>query len=87
MSLFQYFPNNYVWNLSVDIAIESGAKIGEIEDMCRPLLEAAKTGADAGTGRFLTEWVKMADKRVAGWATRRVQGASALPPAASVASG
>jgi hypothetical protein len=64
MSLFQYFPNNYIWNLSVDIAIESGAKIGEIEDMCRPLLEAAATGADAGTGRFLLEWVKMADKLV-----------------------
>jgi dienelactone hydrolase len=62
MSLFQYFPNNYVWNLSVDIAIESGAKIGEIEDMCRPLLEAARNGTDAGTGRFLLEWVKMADK-------------------------
>jgi dienelactone hydrolase len=62
MSLFQYFPNNYVWNLSVDIALESGAQIGEIEDMCRPLLEAAQTGADAGTGRFLLEWVKMADK-------------------------
>ena len=62
MALFQYFPGNYVWNLSVDIAIESGARIGEIEDMCRPLLEAAKTGADAGTPRFLLEWVKMADK-------------------------
>ena len=62
MALFQYFPNNYVWNLSVDIAIESGAKIGEIEDMCRPLLEAAQAGTDAGTPRFLAEWVKMADK-------------------------
>ena len=64
MSLFQYFPNNYVWNLSVDIAIESGAKIGEIEDMCRPLLEAAQAGEDTGTARFLLEWVKMADKLV-----------------------
>jgi fermentation-respiration switch protein FrsA (DUF1100 family) len=41
MALFQYFPNNYVWSLSVAIAFESGAKIGEIEDMCRPGLPEA----------------------------------------------
>jgi len=64
MAMFQYFPNNYVWNLSVDIAIESGARIGEIEEMCRPLLEAAQSGEDAGTPQFMREWVKMADKLV-----------------------
>ena len=62
--MFEYFPKNYVWNLSVDIAIESGAQIGEIDEMCRPLLEAAARGEDAGTGVFLKEWVKMADKLV-----------------------
>ncbi|RYD29373.1 MAG: alpha/beta hydrolase [Lysobacteraceae bacterium] len=64
MALFQYFPNNYIWNLSVDIAIESGARIGEIEDMCRPLLEAAARGEDAGTPQFMRQWVAMADKLV-----------------------
>ncbi len=64
MALFQYFPNNYVWNLSVTIAMESGAKIGEIEEMCRPLLEAAARGEDAGTAQFLEQWVRMADKLV-----------------------
>jgi hypothetical protein len=64
VALFQYFPNNYVWNLSVNIAIESGAKIGEIEDMCRPLLDAAARGEDAGTAQFLEQWVKMGDKLV-----------------------
>jgi dienelactone hydrolase len=62
--MFQYFPKNYVWNLSVDIALESGAQIGEIDEMCRPLLEAAERGEDAGTGAFLEQWVKMADKLV-----------------------
>jgi hypothetical protein len=65
MALFQYFPKNYVWNLSVAIALESGAQIGEIEDMCRPLLDAAARGEDAGTGEFLAQWVAMADKLVA----------------------
>ena len=26
--MFKYFPTNYVWNLSVDLAIEMGARIG-----------------------------------------------------------
>ena len=64
MALFEYFPN-YVWNLSLAIALESGAKIGEIMDMCRPLKDSAARGEDAGTMAFLAEWVKMADKLVA----------------------
>jgi pimeloyl-ACP methyl ester carboxylesterase len=62
--MFEYFPKNYVWNLSVDIAIESGAQIGEIDEMCRPLRDAAARGEDAGTGDFLKTWVAMADKLV-----------------------
>ena len=61
MALFEYFPN-YIWNLSLAIALESGGKIGEIVDMCQPIKEAAASGADAGTAAFMREWVKMADK-------------------------
>lgn len=61
MALLDYFPN-YVWNLSLAIALESGAKIGEIVDMCAPIKAAAGRGEDAGTAAFLAEWVKMADK-------------------------
>ncbi len=61
MALFEYFPN-YIWNLSVAIALENGGKIGEIIDMCQPIKDAAENGADAGTPQFLVEWVKMADK-------------------------
>lgn len=62
MALFQYFPNNYVWNLAVNMALESGGRIGEIEDMCRPLLDAAARGEDTGTGEFLQQWVAMAER-------------------------
>ncbi len=60
--MFQYFPGNYVWNLSVALAMEMGAKIGEIEEMCRPLLEHSKQGDDAGTQAFMQSWVAMGDK-------------------------
>lgn len=64
MAMFEYFPN-YIWNLSISIALENGGRIGEIIDMCEPLKDAANNGEDAGTPRFLEEWVKMADKLAA----------------------
>jgi len=60
--MFRYFPANYVWNLSVDLAIEMGARIGEIEEMCAPLREAAEAPDAAGTQAFRETWVRMADK-------------------------
>lgn len=63
MALFEYFPN-YIWNLSVAIALENGGKIGEIVDMCQPIKNAANNGEDAGTAEFLTEWVRKADTLV-----------------------
>jgi dipeptidyl aminopeptidase/acylaminoacyl peptidase len=70
MALFEYFPN-YVWNLSLAIALESGGRIGEIVDMCAPIREAAGKGEDVGTEAFLREWVKMAE-RLVGLATEDV---------------
>ena len=60
--MFRYFPTNYVWNLSVDLAIEMGARIGEIEEMCAPLQEAAKQPDAAGTQAFRETWSRLADK-------------------------
>jgi dienelactone hydrolase len=63
MALFEYFPN-YVWNLQVSIAVESGAKLGEIIDICKPLLEKAESGEDAGTPEFMKEWAAKAETLV-----------------------
>jgi dienelactone hydrolase len=61
MALFEYFPN-YIWNLSVAIALESGGRIGEIVDMCQPIRDAAASGADAGTPQFMAQWTAMGEK-------------------------
>jgi hypothetical protein len=63
MAMFDYFPN-YVWNLSISIAMASGGELGEIMDMCQPLLKKAQAGEDAGTAEFLHEWMKVADKLI-----------------------
>ncbi|KPF92269.1 hydrolase [Novosphingobium sp. AAP83] len=61
MALFEYFPN-YIWNLSVAIAMESGGRIGEIIDMCQPIKDAAASGSDAGTPQFMAQWAAMGAK-------------------------
>src|SRR5580704_17721464 len=65
MALFEYFPN-YVWNLSIAMALERGAKIGEIIDMCQPIREAAAAGSDAGTLQFLAHhnWAEVQKRRL-----------------------
>lgn len=60
--MFKYFPTNYVWNLSVDLALEMGARIGEVEEMCAPLKEAAKKTDAEGTQAFRDTWGRMAEK-------------------------
>ncbi|WP_414155229.1 alpha/beta hydrolase family protein [Pseudomonas sp. BNK-43-a] len=60
--MFRFFPDNYPWNLAVDLAIEMGARIGEIQQMCAPLLEASSK-PDAASGQaFRQSWSDMADK-------------------------
>lgn len=62
--MFKYFPTNYVWNLSVDLAIEMGARIGEIEEMCAPLMEASKKADAEGAHAFRESWVAMGEKLI-----------------------
>jgi dienelactone hydrolase len=64
MALYSPFPN-YIWNLSVAIALESGGQIGEIVDMCQPIIEAAAGGGDAGTPAFMKQWAAMGEKLIA----------------------
>jgi len=63
--MFEYFPKNYVWNLALNLAMEMGARIGELDEMSRPLLDAARNGDDAGTQDFLASWEAMGDKLIA----------------------
>ena len=62
--MFEYFPGNYVWNLSVLITLQNGGTIGEVDEACRPIREAASSGADAGTEQFFTAWSAVADRLI-----------------------
>ena len=61
-TVFEYFPGNYVWNLAVVGALNSGGLIDEVDRACRPIREAAARGEDAGTGDFLAAWTELTDQ-------------------------
>jgi len=63
--VFEYFPGNYVWNLSVVAALNSGGLIDEVDRACRPIRDAAAAGEDAGTPDFLRAWTVLTDQLVA----------------------
>jgi len=63
--MFEPFPGNYVWNLSTNLALMCGGNIGEIDEACRPIREAAGRGEDAGTALFFDSWVNVAHQVIA----------------------
>jgi dienelactone hydrolase len=62
--MFDYFPNNYVWNLSLNLALAAGGTMGEIDRACRPILSSATEGADVGTEAFFEAWRGLGDELV-----------------------
>jgi esterase/lipase len=62
--MLEYFPTNYVWNLSTNIALLMGGNIGEIDAICRKLVEASKAEENSGTVAFFEAWCEQADRLV-----------------------
>lgn len=62
--MYEPFPGNYVWNLSVNICLSMGASIGEIDKANDEVREIAREGADKGTAAFFDSWGRMADALV-----------------------
>src|SRR5882724_11298559 len=62
--MLEYFPTNYVWNLSTNIALLMGGNIGEIDSICRKLIDVSKGTDDSGTVAFFEAWCEQADRLV-----------------------
>ena len=62
--MLEFFPTNYVWNLSANIALLMGGNHGEIDAICRQLVEASRGGDDAGTKAFFEAWCEQAGRLV-----------------------
>jgi len=59
--MFEPFPGNYVWNLSFNIAINTGGQINEALDAVTPLIPLAGDG-DAATVPYLEAWMGLGDR-------------------------
>jgi dienelactone hydrolase len=62
--MYEPFPGNYVWNLSVNICLAMGGAIGEIDRANDKVREIALQGEDTGTEAFFDAWGEMADRLV-----------------------
>lgn len=63
--MYMYFPTNYVWSLAVVATLNNGGFIDEVDRACKPVLEAAMNGDDAGTEELYAAWVAVADRLIA----------------------
>ena len=66
--MFEFFPGNYVWNLGVVAALNSGGLIDEVDRACRPIREAA--GQAVGRGHAATSCGRGPRSPIS-WSSRR----------------
>ncbi|MEY9211835.1 hypothetical protein NI17_008520 [Thermobifida halotolerans] len=62
--MFEYFPGDYMWNPAAVGALNSGARIDEVDRARRPPREAARRGEGAGTQEFFASWSAVAEHLV-----------------------
>jgi dienelactone hydrolase len=60
--MYEPFPGNYVWNLSVNLALCMGGAMGEMDGANDRIRAAAGESEDGGTEAFFTAWCDMADR-------------------------
>lgn len=72
--MFEPFPGNYVWNLATNLALVCGGNHGEIDEANRPIMEAGKQGADAGSALMFDSWIRVADQVAANGAADETAG-------------
>jgi len=60
--MYEPFPGNYVWNLSVNLALCMGGAMGEMDGANTRIRAAAGESEDGGTEAFFTAWCDMADR-------------------------
>jgi hypothetical protein len=60
--MYEPFPGNYVWNLSVNICLNMGGVMGEIDPANDIVRQVASGSPDEGTEAFFDAWGALADR-------------------------
>ncbi|WP_291039835.1 prolyl oligopeptidase family serine peptidase [Herbiconiux sp.] len=61
--MFEPFPGNYVWNLSVNLSLSTGGQLTEILEAIDPVIALSAKGDDA-TSAYLDAWEGLGDRMV-----------------------
>src|ERR1700743_1101482 len=77
--MFEPVPGNYVWNLSTNIALNTGGQLNEVLDAIAPVIKRASDGDDA-TSAYLQAYEQLGD-RLAGLAADDVRAGHILSAA------
>lgn len=59
--MYEPFPDNYVWNLSVNLSLSTGGQFTEVLDAITPILPLAARG-DEATGAWVDAWECLGDR-------------------------
>lgn len=63
--MFEYFPNNYAWSLSVAASLSIGGEMSEIDVACKPLSAFdGKVGRAAAEEAWFQNWSRLGDHLV-----------------------
>jgi len=60
--MFEYFENNYPWNLAVVTALGMGAVASDVDTACRPLRAIADGDVGASSAAWAESWAALADR-------------------------
>lgn len=60
--MYEPFPGNYVWNLSVNLCLAMGGVMGEMDRANDAVRDIATLGEDEGTEAFFSAWGDMAER-------------------------
>lgn len=60
--MYEPFPGNYVWNLSVNICLNMGGVMGEIDPANDKVRAVAGTNPDHGTEAFFSTWGELGER-------------------------
>ncbi len=60
--MFEYFRENYTWNLALMSAVDRGGAIGEIDEACRSIKEASIRNDGFSQQAWYESWKKIAER-------------------------
>lgn len=60
--MFEYFRNNYTWNMAVNLCLAMGGQIGELEDVSDPVKRASDEGDPAASEKLFAAWGALGDR-------------------------